>query len=300
MDEHSELRIGIGLPSAIPGVADGVLVEWAAQAESAGFSSLGVIDRLVYDNYDPFVALAAAAAVTERAQLVTSVLNVLWRQSALTLAKQLWSLDRLCGGRLVAGLGMGGWPDDYTETGTEQSARGARLDAMVQEMQRAWAGEIVGAGGPLPALPEGRPTVLFGGLSPQSHERAARSGHGWVAPLFGFDLLLAGVASTNAAWSRAGRSASPRILTGRYFCLGPDADATADEYIRHYYGDQFFAAARADTLTTEDDLAGELRRLHDAGCHEVVLYPCSGDLAQVDRLATALDSLGSWRVPAAR
>lgn len=290
MDDHPELRIGIGLPAAIPAVADGVLVEWAARAERAGFSSLGVIDRLIYDNYDPLVALAAAAAVTERTQLVTTVLNVLWRQSALAVAKQLWSLDRLSGGRVVVGLGMGGWPDDYTETGTGQSARGARFDAMTQEMQHAWAGEIVGAGGPLPALPQGRPTVLFGGLAPRSYERAARFGQGWVAPLFGLDVLVAGVASINAAWSRAGRPGKPRILTGRYFCLGADADATADEYIRHYYGDQFFAPARADTLTSEEAVIGDLRRLRHAGCHDVVLYPCSGDLDQLDRLATALCS----------
>jgi 2-methylisocitrate lyase-like PEP mutase family enzyme len=74
---------------------------------------------------------------------------------------------------------------------------------------------------------------------------------------------------------------------------------TADEYIRHYYGDQFFAGARADTLTTEGQLDGELQRLHDAGCDDIVLYPCSADLDQIDRLATALDSLGRRRVRAA-
>jgi alkanesulfonate monooxygenase SsuD/methylene tetrahydromethanopterin reductase-like flavin-dependent oxidoreductase (luciferase family) len=161
------------------------------------FSSVGVIDRLVYDNHDPFVALAAAAAVTERAELVTTV------------------------------------------------------------------------------------------------------AHGWVAPLFGLDFLRSGIASVNAAWSRAGRPGRPRILTGRYFCLGPAAEVTADEYIRHYYGDQFFAGARADTLTTEGQLDGELQRLHDAGCDDIVLYPCSADLDQIDRLATALDSLGRRRVRAA-
>jgi alkanesulfonate monooxygenase SsuD/methylene tetrahydromethanopterin reductase-like flavin-dependent oxidoreductase (luciferase family) len=289
MDEHAELRIGIGLPAAVPRVPPGALVEWAARAERAGFSSVGVIDRLVYDNHDPFVALSAAAAVTERTTLVTTVINVLWRQSALALAKQLWSLDRLSGGRLVAGMGMGGWPDDYAESGTGLAARGERLDAMLRDMQRAWTGEIVGAGGPLPALPRGRPTVLLGGGAPQSYERVARSAQGWVAPLFDFDLLLAGVAASNSAWLRAGRPGRPRILTGRYFCLGADADATADEYVRHYYGDQFFDAARADTLTTDDHLASEVLRVRDAGCDEVVLYPCSADLDQVDRLASALE-----------
>jgi alkanesulfonate monooxygenase SsuD/methylene tetrahydromethanopterin reductase-like flavin-dependent oxidoreductase (luciferase family) len=78
MGNHGQPHIGIGLPAAVPAVPDGVPVEPAMRAESAGFSSLGVIDRLVYDSCDPFVALAAGAAVTERVQLVTTVLNVLW------------------------------------------------------------------------------------------------------------------------------------------------------------------------------------------------------------------------------
>src|SRR5207245_6002409 len=95
-------RIGLGVPAAIPDASGGAIVEWASLGEELGFASLGVIDRLVYDNYDPFVALAAAAAVTEHTELFTTVLNVPWRQSALMLAKQLWSLERISGGRLTA------------------------------------------------------------------------------------------------------------------------------------------------------------------------------------------------------
>ena len=51
-------RIGLGLPAAIPDASGGAIVEWASLGEDLGFASLGVIDRLVYDNYDPFVALA--------------------------------------------------------------------------------------------------------------------------------------------------------------------------------------------------------------------------------------------------
>jgi hypothetical protein len=53
------MRIGIGLPAAVPGVDATVIGTWAAASERAGFASVGVIDRLVYDNLDPLVALAA-------------------------------------------------------------------------------------------------------------------------------------------------------------------------------------------------------------------------------------------------
>ena len=56
------MDVGIGLPSTIPGVERDQLLQWARRAEARGFSSLGTIDRLVYDNYEPLIALAAAAA----------------------------------------------------------------------------------------------------------------------------------------------------------------------------------------------------------------------------------------------
>jgi alkanesulfonate monooxygenase SsuD/methylene tetrahydromethanopterin reductase-like flavin-dependent oxidoreductase (luciferase family) len=290
-DNGTGPRVGLGLPAAIPDAQARATVEWASLAEDLGFPSLAVIDRLVYDNYDPFVALAAAAAVTEDAELFTTVLNVPWRQSALMLAKQLWSLERISGGRLIAGLALGGWPEDYRESGIGLTGRGAAFDDMLEVMLRAWNGEVSGAGGPLPALPPGRPRLLFGGFAPRSYARMAALGSGWVAPLFGFDALLGGVASAQAAWSAAGRPGRPRIVVGRYFSFGPDADATADEYIRHYYGDEFFGAARADVVTTPAHLQSELQRLRDAGCDDVLMFPCSADHDQPRRLAAALDVL---------
>src|SRR5215216_2373624 len=66
--------VGIGLPTTIPDTEGMALVEWARRAEEAGFSTLGTIGRLVYPNYDDLIALAAAAAVTERIRLTTSIL----------------------------------------------------------------------------------------------------------------------------------------------------------------------------------------------------------------------------------
>ncbi|HEY3238150.1 MAG TPA: LLM class flavin-dependent oxidoreductase, partial [Acidimicrobiia bacterium] len=94
------MRIGVGLPTSTPGVG-GVpdkpgrrgpeLVEWARRAEEGPFTSLGVVDRLVYDCTDPLVALAAAAAVTSRVRLVTMVVIGPIRPAAV-LAAQAASL----------------------------------------------------------------------------------------------------------------------------------------------------------------------------------------------------------------
>jgi alkanesulfonate monooxygenase SsuD/methylene tetrahydromethanopterin reductase-like flavin-dependent oxidoreductase (luciferase family) len=283
------MRIGIGLPAAVPGASPVALGEWAAESERVGFRSLAVLDRLVYDNLDPLVALAAAAARTERAELMTTVLGVPWRQSAIVVGKQLASLDLLSGGRLTAGLALGGWPEDYAATETRLAGRGATFVDMLATLRRVWAGEIAGASGPIPALPSGRPSVLLGGLAPVGFARVAALADGWVAPFFGFELLVDGIASVRQAWSDAGRPGRPRVVVERYFCLGRDADEIADEYLLHYYGREYFAHARADTLTTREQLRGEIERLSSAGCDDLLLFPCSGDLDQVSLLGEALE-----------
>ena len=68
------MRVGIGLPSAVSPPDGRVVIEWAAAAEQAGFASVAVIDRLLAPTYDPLTVLAAAAAVTARIGLYTSVL----------------------------------------------------------------------------------------------------------------------------------------------------------------------------------------------------------------------------------
>jgi alkanesulfonate monooxygenase SsuD/methylene tetrahydromethanopterin reductase-like flavin-dependent oxidoreductase (luciferase family)/FAD/FMN-containing dehydrogenase len=282
------MNIGIGLPAAVPDVDATTIGSYAAEAERSGFASVGVIDRLVYDNLEPLTALAAAAATTAHVELFTTVLNVGWRANPVLLGKQIASVDLLSGGRLTVGLGLGGWPEDYAASEVPTTARGARLDAAVDTMRRVWAGEISGQGGPTRRLPDGRPSVLFGGLVPAAFARAATRGEGWVSPLFGLDMLETGANTVRRTWAERGRPGEPRIVTGRYFSLGPDADTVADRYIRHYYGDEGAHLALADTLTNADQVRTEVDRLARAGVTDVILYPCSPGTDQVRKLAGAI------------
>ena len=272
----------------MPGVDATVIGSWAAQSELVGFASLGVIDRLVYDNLDPLVALAAAAARTERFEMLTTVLNVGYRRNPIVLAKQIASVDQLSGGRLTVGLALGGWPEDYSASNASLSARGATFDATLTAMRQVWSGDISGASGPMPALPTGRPSVLVGGLVPASFARMAAHAEGWVAPSFGMPVLKDGITSARRAWSNAGRPGQPRIVVERYFSLGPDADEIADHYLMHYYGSDYFPDVRADALTGRERLHDELQRLAEVGCDDVILLPCSGELDQVALLTDAV------------
>jgi alkanesulfonate monooxygenase SsuD/methylene tetrahydromethanopterin reductase-like flavin-dependent oxidoreductase (luciferase family) len=106
------MKIGIGLPANVPGAQRPDILDWAQKADAGPFSSLGIIDRMVYPNWEPLIALAGAAAVTNRIRLMTSVLIGPARDTAL-LAKQAASLDVLSNGRFTLGLGVGHREDDY-------------------------------------------------------------------------------------------------------------------------------------------------------------------------------------------
>src|SRR4051794_17329282 len=138
------MEVGIGLPATIPGVERAQLLEWAARAERRGFSSLGTIDRIVYGNCEPLIALAAAAAVTERIRLATTILIAPYRGNAALVAKQAATLDVLSGGRLVLGVAVGGREDDYSASEVHFRTRGRRFEQMLERWQRIWTGERFG------------------------------------------------------------------------------------------------------------------------------------------------------------
>ena len=151
------MDVGIGLPATIPGVEGAQLIEWARRAEARGFSSLGTIDRIVYGNYDPLIALAAAAAVTDRIRLATTILIAPYRRNGALVAKQAASVDRLSGGRLVFGVAVGGREDDYEASGADfHRTRPGGSTAMLDEWARVWSGESFGtAGGDRPVAGPG-------------------------------------------------------------------------------------------------------------------------------------------------
>src|SRR5829696_4217089 len=119
------MDVAIGLPNTVPGTQGEQLVEFARRAEAAGFSGLGTLDRLVYEGLEPLVSLAAAAAVTERIPLRTSVLLAPYRLNAALLAKEAASVHRISGGRLTLGLGLGWREDEYAASGIDYSSRQA-------------------------------------------------------------------------------------------------------------------------------------------------------------------------------
>jgi alkanesulfonate monooxygenase SsuD/methylene tetrahydromethanopterin reductase-like flavin-dependent oxidoreductase (luciferase family) len=284
------MEVGIGLPSTIPGAGRDQLLEWARRAEARGFSTLGTIDRIVYPCHEPLIALAAAAAVTERIGLATTILLAPVRANGALLAKQAATLDALSGGRLVLGVAVGRREDDFRACSVDFHARGRILDEMLDLLARIWAGEEFGtAGGIGPRPANGRPALILGGLASAAFTRAARHGDGWTGGNCTLEELAQGTARLRAAWEAAAREGSPRTMVQPYYALGNGAEQAVERCLRDYYGpgeytDTIVARAATDAETVRENV----QAFAEAGCDELIFFPCDPDPDQVDLLADAL------------
>jgi alkanesulfonate monooxygenase SsuD/methylene tetrahydromethanopterin reductase-like flavin-dependent oxidoreductase (luciferase family) len=288
------MEIGIGLPNAVPETTGEQLTEFARRADQAGFSSLGTIDRIAYPNLEPLTALAAAAAVTERIRLATTILIAPYRENATVLAKQAASVQQISGGRMVLGIAVGGRSDDYEVSGVDFESRGKSFERMLHEIKHTWAesGESSGAEhhrGVGPDVSDAPPKLIIGGSIDAAFRRAAEFGDGWIAGGAPPDVLAQGREKLLAAWEKAGREGEPKTMGLAYYSLGDRAEENANGYLKDYYawlgeyadGIAQSAAKDADTIRQYN------QAFTDAGCDELVWFPSSADPDQVDLLAEA-------------
>jgi len=273
------MEVGVGLPAGIPAVEGHEIVDWARRAEAGPFASLAAIDRLAYDCYEPLIALTAAAAVTRRLLLATTVLIGPLRNTVL-LAKQLASLDRLSGGRLVVGLGLGARLDDYEVADVPHDARGRRLSDLLVELPELFERGALGL------RTEGHdvPRLLTGGMSGPALARMARHSSGYIHGGGPPRVFRRAAEEARAAWIDAGRPGVPEVWGQAYFAF--DDDGRGADYVRDYYA---FTGAFADKvaagLLTAPRQAVELIRAYaEAGCDHLVLLPAVPGAAQLEQL----------------
>jgi alkanesulfonate monooxygenase SsuD/methylene tetrahydromethanopterin reductase-like flavin-dependent oxidoreductase (luciferase family) len=285
------MEIGFGLPNAVNGTSGEQLMECARRAEQRGFASLGTLDRIVYDSHDPFVALAAAAAATERIELTTAILLGPPRGNGALVAKQAATLQALSGGRFNLGIGLGAREDDYETVGIPASDRGKRFDEQLETIRRVWEGESFGYAGAVGPPPDPRPPILVGGGVEASFRRAAEYGDGWIVAAQPPDVFAEGAEGVRTAWSETGRDGEPRLEGINYFALGPDAAAQAKEDLGDYYawlGDEIAGMIGGSAATSEEEVKRVVAGFEEAGCQRLILFAASSDPQQVDLLADAV------------
>ena len=231
------MKIGIGLPTHIPGCQRDLFLEWARAAD-AGASTLAVADLVTTPAWDSLSCLAASAAITERVRLLTNVFVLPLRHAGLA-AKQAATIDVLSNGRLSLGLGAGGkkpvlfeitkdvsahanFPD-YAAAPADPMGRSRRLDEQVAYMKRLWAGESPMPGvppvGPRPAS-QGGPELLAGTFAPAGMRRAVEWCDGFACFNHGADArnveraLPTGGRGLGSRWTRRHSTGRRLVLPG--------------------------------------------------------------------------------------
>jgi alkanesulfonate monooxygenase SsuD/methylene tetrahydromethanopterin reductase-like flavin-dependent oxidoreductase (luciferase family) len=287
------VQIGLTLPTMITGVDREVTLDWCRRIDAGPFSTLALGERIAYDNQELFVTMAAAAAVTERVRIMSTVV-VLPMHSAVDVAKQAATLDVLSGGRVVLGVGVGGRDEDYRALGAPFDRRHERLDEQVAVMRRVWAGQSpfadVAPVGPAP-VQAGGPPLYSGALGPKAIARSAQ----WADGVCGFSLDPLGedhrgtFDRIDAAWQAAGRVDAPRQVSSFWYATGPDGprrlQAYAEKYLGIFGADVARSMAELCSAWSGDRVREAIDRFEQAGCDELLLVPTSADPDEVDRLA---------------
>jgi alkanesulfonate monooxygenase SsuD/methylene tetrahydromethanopterin reductase-like flavin-dependent oxidoreductase (luciferase family) len=279
------MQVGVGSPSTLSGADRDLIIQWTCKADEATFSTLGVFDRLVYDSYDSLAVLSAAAVLTQRIRLASTVLIGPLRNTAL-LAKEAATIDVLSGGRLTLGLAVGARHDDYDAAGVDHRTRGKRLDEQLAELRSIWE---EGAIGPKPVQANG-PELVVGGLTDVAFARAARYADGFMHNGGPPRLFAQAAEKARAAWIDAGRPGKPRLWAMGYFALGQQYHEPGKDYLRHYYAftGPFAERIAEGLLTTPQAVAAFVRGYAEAGCDELVLFPTAADIDEIDRLADVI------------
>lgn len=226
------MRIGAVFPQLEIGADPAVIRNWAETAESAGYRHVLAYDHVLgadpanrpgWSGYtdqslfhEVFVLFGYLAAVTTELELVTGVLILPQRQTAL-VAKQAAEVDVLSGGRLRLGVGIGWNPVEYQALGVPFEQRGARLTEQVDLLRKLWAEPTVTYRGrfhdveeaglnPLP--PRRAVPVWFGGTAEAVLRRTGRIGDGWMPQRAPDDLARAQVQRLRGYAEEAGRDPS--------------------------------------------------------------------------------------------
>jgi alkanesulfonate monooxygenase SsuD/methylene tetrahydromethanopterin reductase-like flavin-dependent oxidoreductase (luciferase family) len=280
------MKIGIGLPNQVRDVRPRVIPEWAAAAEEAGFSTLGTVGRVAYPGVMDTVALAAAAGVTSRIGLLSSVLIApVW--PATLLAKEAAGIDGISGGRLTLGVGVGGRPDDFVADGHGTKDRGKRLDSDLEVYRQVWQGKPVG-GGDNPAVTQGAREIplLFGAGAPAALERMARWGQGYIGASFPPDMVAGAFDSARDAWRKAGREGSPRLVAIAYFAFG-DIEAGRAKIYDYYsvFGDEIASVVANGVRASVQAVKEAVNAYEGLGADELIFNPSIDDIDEVSRLA---------------
>ena len=222
------MKIGAVFPQLEIGADPRVVREWTTSVEAAGYNHVVAYDHVLgadpanrpgwtgYTDkslfHEVFVLFGYMAAITTELELVTGVLVLPQRQTAL-VAKQAAEIDVLSGGRLRLGVGIGWNHVEYDALGVPFEKRGARLTQQVELLRKLWAEPVISYDGTfdrveeagLNPLPGREIPIWFGGGADAVLRRTGRIGDGWMPTSPPDDTARAQLETIREAAAQAGR-----------------------------------------------------------------------------------------------
>ncbi|MEV0645590.1 TIGR03619 family F420-dependent LLM class oxidoreductase [Phytomonospora sp. NPDC050363] len=264
------------MPNFGPGADPEMIRDWAQTVEGLGFDLLMVSDHVAITSdvarqypapfYEPFTALSWLAGITRRVQLGTTVLIMPYRHPLL-VARMAANLDRLAGGRLVLGVGVGWAKQEFAALDVPFERRGKLTDEYITAVREAWRDEADYPGA-------ARIPFWIGGNSDAGIRRAVRLGDAWHPLRNTIPWLTEAVGRLAAEAEAAGREAPafvPRIVL--------------------HVTDRPLGEDRRAGEGTPEQIRADLASLAALGAETVVLDPFGGDPEETLRPTAAWKDL---------
>lgn len=285
------MDVGVSLPTVGPIGEREFLLATARAAENAGLHSVWATDHVILPKHrtseypykrsttevlfsegvawlDPVAVMGVVAGATERVTIGTSVLVLPYR-SPIVLANELSTLDRLSGGRIILGVGVGWMAEEFDALGVPASERGARTDEYIRAMKTLWGSKgFVSFEGrfvrfndmTLATRPhrEAGPPVYVGGNSPAALRRAGALADGWLGMEIFVDEVAEARTALEMATAEAGREPGSVVLSVRRGLVPPFEISN-------------FLPERRSITGTPADVADELKRYREEGVTLAVL-----------------------------
>jgi alkanesulfonate monooxygenase len=282
------------------------LFAYARRAEELGFDSVWVWDHILLGVDPPFpiidslTLLAAIAARTRRIKLGTGVL-VLPLRNPVVLAKELASLDRIAGGRLLLGLASGWYKREFDAVGVPFQERGRIMDRNLEILRRLWTETQVNAeypphllrGANLSPKPQQLPPILIGGYVDQVLKRAALNG-GWLTYFYTPEGFAQSWGKVRAFAEMAGKDPAALLNANQLPIYVGASRAQIESEMTEWLGQEWDYAAWSQStkdaaiIGTVDDCVAQLRAQLAFGVQKLIFIPYRYRPDQVEIIASEI------------
>jgi probable F420-dependent oxidoreductase len=276
------------------------------RCEELGLDSVWTGDHVSFHHplYESLTLLASYAGITKRIKLGSGVYLLALRRPTV-VAKITSTLDVLCGGRLIFGVGVGGEnPKEFEACGVPHSERGARVTEGIDVVRALWRDNPASFKGrftqfesvsidPKPVQKPG-PPIWIGGRSDAALARAGRQGDGWMSYVVQPERYAQSLAKIRQAAEQAGRTMD-RFVAGHltFVTVGPDYESAERAWVRilsRRYAQDFGPLARKyGVIGTPEQCVEQIDRFARAGCRYFVMNPICDlpdEQAQLEAIAS--------------